>query len=748
MTMKRVLSLVLLCVSLSAISAKGPVKGIPKACQVFKPFYSSIKNTSGALDYYSQNGFGQKVETTLSYWDAYSDRKDNKTFLNSDNTKPFSSLAFLEKVRIARIKNGFALVYSIPEDEDSVYPDIPSGVEWKGWLPMSNLIYYDKAIVDDNGVEVHLAFKDSMDFASKKLFLTARRYDVPRIDQQFTTLPDKANTLYYLIKEENSFYLLSTDPVIDEKSIYGWVSSRDMIMWSSRLALEPTWDPHDREFFSDHGIKISVLDDMNDPIGEVDLPYQQSVNFDPDRYRMRGGEWRFPLIYKTPSDSIYLCAISGRSKFLFEPSRKIQVTPEQDSRAGTMARINIYLVVDGSRLYEPFFPIIADRVKALENDGSSVRVGITIYHDSRNSKFMTESFPLSSPGNESLYNFIDTGGEYGFKDNLSEAPLLSTLRSCAYDAGFEEEDNNIVVVIGGRGDNSDLEESMEELAGLFARKNIHLYALQVQNNPLTAGYRLFGYQLESLIRSVVSSRLSENVYSYSSPESEEGVHRTYFMPLKQDSNVYESMNMIDNGLMSESEFMTELDMLFSRIGESVSDVSSLSAMYPDFFRYCYLKTSTSSRKSFKEVALFSQSDFDYLLGILKELNDVYLTGSNDRELFIKVLMESINSAAALTERNVFLYMFDSTKKRDLIKELGYRRVFALAEGLPWDNSFEGRTLKDIANPKVVLPEEYNYILSSISEHYYRLLEIRYSPLIYQSIINGSPFYWIPREDLL
>ena len=165
-------------------------------------------------------------------------------------------------------------------------------------------------------------------------------------------------------------------------------------------------------------------------------------------------------------------------------------------------------------------------------------------------------------------------------------------------------------------------------------------------------------------------------------------------------------------------------------------------------RNCFKPTSTSSRKSFKEVALFSQSDFDYLLGILKELNDVYLTGSNDRELFIKVLMESINSAAALTERNVFLYMFDSTKKRDLIKELGYRRVFALAEGLPWDNSFEGRTLKDIANPKVVLPEEYNYILSSISEHYYRLLEIRYSPLIYQSIINGSPFYWIPREDLL
>ena len=744
--MKRFLLLLLFVSCSFELFAKEPIKGIPKVCQTVKPRYASGRNSFSALSYHAENGFGQRNDVSARYWDAYSDRDDNITYLNSSISKPYSSLSFREKVRIAKIKGGFALVYSVPVNDDSDYPTIPAAVEWKGWIPMGNLIYYDYPLVDENGGSRTVFLKDSMEF-SGTLRLIARLYDSPMKTEKFSFLPNQTNSLFYLIKEENGFCLLSTAPVINEKTMYGWVSSQDAVQWNSRIALEPTWDHTDYAFFSEKDINCQILDENNSAIGEIDFDYQRTVSFDPDRFRMRGNEWRFPLIYNNQFDSVSTCAISGRSRFLAEPSRKIEVSIETTEDEEDSKHINIIFVVDGSRLYEPFFPIMADRIKALGNENPSVRAGMIIYHDSRNSKYMTESFPLSEPGDNALYDFIDRGGDYGFKDNLSEAPLFSTLHQCALDPGFDEEDENIIIVIGGRGDSSDTDISLDEIANILVRKNIQMFVLQVQNNPLTAGYRLFEYQLDNLIRSATSSRLNESVASYKT-SNEDGILMTNYFPVKKGDKVFESIASISSGLMSEDVFASELDRLMAAIGEAVSDVSSLSSMYPDYFRYCFLKTSSYSRKIFKEVALFSKAELEGLLSVMRDLNNLSLTGSDNREAFVRTLLESVGSPSALLDRGIFLYMYDQSKVQEILKDLGYLRVFAIVEGLAWSNSYEGRSLKDIMNPKVVTSEEFKYILKSISRHYYRLLEVRDTPSIYQSIINGAPYYWVPKEDLL
>ena len=75
-------------------------------------------------------------------WDAYSDRDKNVTYSEAtEYSSHKSSLSLGDKVYIARIKNGMALVYT--SDYVQKYPSIKDP-QWKGWIPLENLILWSK----------------------------------------------------------------------------------------------------------------------------------------------------------------------------------------------------------------------------------------------------------------------------------------------------------------------------------------------------------------------------------------------------------------------------------------------------------------------------------------------------------------------------------------------------------------------------------------------------------------------------
>ena len=77
---RRIILGALLVLSIPALAQKSPVKGIPKECRTVKPTYSSLRNTSMALDYFSSKEFIQEDAPSLGYWDVYSDRDNNTTY--------------------------------------------------------------------------------------------------------------------------------------------------------------------------------------------------------------------------------------------------------------------------------------------------------------------------------------------------------------------------------------------------------------------------------------------------------------------------------------------------------------------------------------------------------------------------------------------------------------------------------------------------------------------------------------------
>ena len=83
------------------------------------------------------SGWGQDKRAKPALWVVYSDREQNPTYTTPNKAKRFGELKFGEKVCIADIKGDMALIYS---DDRARYPEIPSNIKSKGWIPMENLL--------------------------------------------------------------------------------------------------------------------------------------------------------------------------------------------------------------------------------------------------------------------------------------------------------------------------------------------------------------------------------------------------------------------------------------------------------------------------------------------------------------------------------------------------------------------------------------------------------------------------------
>lgn len=748
--MKRILLIFcVLCSSLPLFS-KSPVKGIPKECTVARPFYSTIKNTEDGVAMLQKQGYGQS-QSTFGYWDVFSDRDNNTTYLSDSYSKPYSSIGFKERVRIARIKGDFALVYSIGEEDSWTYPYIPPDVEWKGWLPVAHLVLNECSVISPEGAYVHILLRDKVEFNSR-LMLSSKLYRQPVDTEAGDDLPSCTNSMFFKVKQENGYVLVSKQPDITEpEALYGWLKEDDVIVWNSRMAFEPAWDISDRSYFTKENKQYDLIDFSGELVGRVSYDISRDgKGTDGNRYRMHDGEWRLPILNRV-IDNGYTCAVSGNSILLNSPSPRVPVVTDGNVSANpASSNINLYFIMDGSRLYEPFFPILAERIQALSSrdNNSGIKVGMTIYHDSRNDSFTMESHPLTTPDDPTLFDFIDQGGQYGFKDNLSEAPLFAAVLESLVKAGFKESDQNFLIVVGGRGDSSDQEISLDELGGGLAHMGVHLFGLQVQNNPTASAYRGFGLFMEDLIRSCVSQRQNAVVLSEKNADSDGTLAQTKYSLRDADVIVPDMFASIKNGIMTESAFTSEVDKLFQRIEGSISSFGSLSSSYPEFFRLTMVNNLDGQHFYFKEVALYSEDEFDSLIEAYLRFNECYSQAIPNREAVISAFIAALPNSFQLVEDKL-VAPYNGQSVVDKVSQMGYEQVLSIIAGLRSDRyRYPGKSLREFRSDKSVTNDELRLILSDLSTHYFRLLEIRNTPSIYRTVINGTPYYWVPVEDML
>lgn len=736
------------------------------------------------------------------HWVVYSDRDENTTYSSPSKGAAFDKLDFAEKVIIAKIQNGFALVYSDPK-----YPTWPAYSEKaksRGWIPMDKLLLWQSCPTDDKGIYQKALLAANLEAKStNNLGSSYSNPETKSNPQPIMTTMD----FYYVMKKDpaTGLKLISNQLLLDENAkseLYGWVADNSFVPWNQRSCLEPNWRPSDVSYFnSPDGKPYPVYPD----VAMKEAPattYRYGVANPADKmnstkFRMLPTRARFPILDLTEAEknykNVYKCTTfggAGLSVINDDDTKKDKAYEKLQQSIEKIRNINIIFVIDGTRSMERYFPSVKEAIKSgiqyFDPNRFNMRVGVVIYRDYADGEFLTESVPLTNANNPQLQSFLDTAGKYGAKsssnDHTAEEALYKGLEvaSDAAAMGYNNEQSNVIVVVGDCGNaESDTKcISKEDIVKRLADNKVSVLSFQVRSQA-SAAWELFNDQMCDIIRDNLTEQYRRlyadinpkfkplgNGYDFTSNTNLEFLVGSIRFPENLGSEMSASLlaKLIEEKIGKFSEaVLTQIEMAKS------GDPNVALAMRGDGSQQ-----DIQIRKAFV-ISRIGKEAADAL-----EKNGVTLTftgyapktDSQNRNLWQPVAFMSREELEELMDRlkivrdnanpegdrkpyvdaikALIRVMVPDVTNKDM-DEMGISEVMRLAAGLnEASSSVTDHTLTEIQDARVVPDDAYSMIISKFIERYDKLdhvvLKNKKYPYTYKDL-SGHTFYWIPVEDL-
>lgn len=778
---------------------------LPKKCDAFRPdvLYSPMLTEREVQKLVNSRDYSQKSssrgENGKEYWIVYSDRKDNPAYDAPGSKKVVNHLKFNEKVRIAQVKDGYALVYSEPK-EGETYPRISSDVTWKGWVPMKKLLLWNVCPVNDSGIYFKAMLCANIDeqLGNNRLGLLFLNPD----DTKESSPMSVDFRYYFVMKTEGNMVLLSNQNTMNgltDQVLYGWVDKNSFVAWNQRSCLEPTWEIEDVEFFSQRGIIANIYDKkrMDSESKASWITYEKkksSANYDPHMYRMDGNVLRYPILDDNSANVWNLSTFSspggkGAINDISDAQKKASARPKQLMES--LSKVNIAIVIDGTSSMAPYFPAVRDAIREINaylSSSKKVKVGVLIYRDKADGEFAYEMVPMTNPDNQKLADWLVKGGTYGIKSGRGDRTLEEALFfgiDTALDAfNFNPEESNIMFVVGDCGDAGDYPEITEKrIVDKLVAKNVSIMGFQVRNGTDPA-FPLFNDNLCDLIQNSlqakfskldsqvkVTSKLKKSEYEFSNnAKSMEGdlyigSHRyvqSTTEPLKVDelksqviNSVVKTQTTVDhqielandlaNGVFAATNYFRgnteitgpQLDQrwLETRVGKETMNLLRQTNTTISFRGYTPKRDTESERDFYKTVIFISQQELNTLMIRLSPLHEVATRKGNDRTPYINALKALVQS------------MIPNITDSEM-NAMSYDRIMGMVAGLNASTmTLGGRTLSEIASTQAVNATEYQSIIKKFERQYLKLQRIQKTPYKFVREFNGAKYYWIPTEDL-
>ena len=792
---------------IAVVSAQTTPPSLPDTCQAFYPevlLTNSVLTEDVANALAKSSDFGQnKPPRNKKYWIVYSDRSNNTTFTAPGGLTPYKKLDFNQKVRIAKIQNGYALVYTEPV-EDEVYPQISQFATVMGWIPMKNLLLWHSALANEKGIYNKALLCINLNEASSstmgKLYTNPNKTDyVPlRNDMSF----------YFVMKREGDLTLLSRVHSMDgihSVVLHGWLSKDSYVEWNQRSCLEPNWDKRDVEYFADEGVK-AIIYEFPQNKGEVvnSITFKRKTQVSPgDKYlyRQHPDLLRFPILDNrdNPSDQ-YRCSTFGtvdgsvpNASDIVESTGSISSYKEEVLRK--MTNVNIGIVIDGTRSMDKFYPAVKSAIKeckqVFNNSKYKVNVGIVIYRDYSDGEYVVEKRKLTNPDNPSLYSFLDTGGEYGIKshpsDRTNEEALYYGINSAIDQLEFNPEHSNILLVIGDCGNaRDDNKISRDAIINKLVDKNINLIGFQVRQGQHDA-FGLFNNQLGIIMKQSLEKRyaalfentkvsLSEGENTVKIKENKDGyklVHddATLFVgslnyPLQdQEMPTTKLVELIQESIIMCSEAVQKQIAIVS-LGMASGFASSYNGEAFSKFEEAFVrrkigderfelyqkanamfafkgfvdKRHKSNRDYFKPVIFISSDELNTLILRLAPVNDAA------QQLLADPNADRSPYIRAMKALIQIMIPEDATDER--MNRMTYNEIMELVSGLNESaNALKGYSLAELASPEAVPHAEFVSLVSDFNRKFRNLQRIKSATYKYAKTENGIKYYWLPVEDL-
>lgn len=482
---------------------------LPNKCMVSKPsvLVTKMLRDADVNRLLSSPDYCQSESRNKMFWIVYSDRDNNVAYTTSTGSTPACTLAINEKLRVAKIENNRALVYSEPVDS-TTYPKISSAAQCKGWVPMEHLLLWDICIADEMGVYQKALLCLNADVESRD---RGYGYMNPNVLENKIPL-DPTFKFYYVMKRAKAsngrnLVLLATHSSMSgcsDAPLYAWVPENMYISWNSSLCLETTWDKDDIAFFANNKYKA----DIHECDGTVASRYTFSLDLkDPnpaaedEYYRWPGEVMRYPILDAT-TDKYYCTGLVGNIGAGWVDSAKIR----REEFYANRRYVNILIVMEASKYMEKYADAVSQAIRSRYmwyNHHYRVRVGVMLYRSKYDGEYETEFGHFTRPEDPILHDFIQRGGRYGYVNSLDGNPCCSSLHygmQSALQHFRNPAHSNLMVVIGDRGnDRIDNSAFNDSIVAKIVEKNVDVAAFQVRNLEKPS-WTQFNVDLVSIIR--------------------------------------------------------------------------------------------------------------------------------------------------------------------------------------------------------------------------------------------------------
>ena len=809
--MKKILSILLLFgLNLSLWAAgSGITTPLPKKCEAFRPdiLYTSLFTEKNAKTLSRSGDYGQKSSSRGAdgheFWIVFSDRDKNNTYVAPGSKTVFKQLEFNEKVRIAQIKDGWALVYSEPKEQET-FPRFSSDIEWKGWIKMDKLLLWNSCPANDNGIynKAMLCANIDEDLNNDRMGKcfknpeNTKDYEPARVDF----------TYFFVMKTEGDMVLLAHQNTMNGQTyrvLYGWVDKNSFVAWNQRSCLEPNWDTDDVEYFAKNGVKAYIYDDagMTNKASFIEFQKKKGNGYKADMYRMNGDVLRYPILDNN-SENAWNC-----STFSSPGEGAINAGTNDQRRKSTvqsnleeLARINIAFVMDGTRSMEAYYPAVKQTIKEINKYFPStwnVKVGFLIYRDKQDGEYVSEIVPLTSPDNEKLASWLDHGGQYGIKssggDRTMEEALYYGINYALDSFGFNPRESNIMFVVGDCGDAGDYPEITEDtLVAKLVEKNVTLMGFQVRNSTTDPAFPLFNSNMSNMILRSLQEKYAKLVREDSRLDGEVKVS------VKLKRNEYEFSNNAQNaegnlfigshkyvqsGAIKSEELQpqiqnaviaikSDVDHKLEQFYNAQNNVWGTGTFSNDFLSSDFELTGPKLDDAWLRSRL-GEAAYNSLRNSNTTVSFRGYTPKRDagnHDYYKTVIFISQQELNTMMTRLAPLYEVAQRKGDDrepyvkamraLVQGMipnisdsemnskGYDEVMAMVAGLNVQTvSLKGRTITEVASKKAVPANEYQSIINKFKRQYQKLQRIQKQQYDFVREFNGAKYYWIPTEDL-
>lgn len=793
-----------LCLSVSIFAQKGSL-ALPSKCIPVPDFIdykiadNSWKDKYGSYQEYVEarvkSGNYQSYAPNAKAWVVFSDRDKNITY-DRPHGSAHSRLSFMQKVYIADIKDGWALVFT---DVHFIGDDlkINSSADVKGWLPIEHLLLWNKCPQTAQKIlEKGLIIQDLKQIS---------KTDAQNSGQiKYLSAPNESAEAYgdarqleipFIMKkvQENgqTYYLLSTISEIDDRGntqssiVPGWLPEKFVTPWNQRMCLETAAE--NVPCLKSSSIYPAIFENLPDAKAFVENP-QQGINRCLKKYdeNIRSGQRPHGYILRSPilsnedaSNIIYRAVGIGTNEETRQATDVATTNKKLEQLKNKLHNVNIVFVLDATNSMKPYFNEISKALnELLKTDFShSVRVGIVVYRNEADGAQEIEFRRLTENIGE-IANFVDQteckskgkGYQESFYKGLETALDMKRM-------GYEANQSNFIIAVGDCG-NKDDDKRQQEIGRKFKDNNIDFFAYNV-GIGMDDAYWQYTHQVVKLLRlsidqnndcvnlegkqqdlyrifaksgSVCTNNLSKTHFGGARLASDQNIRISAFKSSVKETvknfvdyttnQIAYFENLKTGKLKTDGSWEWDnMAIVLKRRGFSDKEIKIIreNGAPSKYVGFMPMKADACSETLFNYTLFFSHAELSSLVQELVKINpDKSQTGIEDDKA-----TRAKYQTALITLGRSFL-----GESEDKVKSMNFDELLQKIYGIPVKiNTCRIRSIKDITNPNIVSGTDFRNFASGFYSQTRKLENILNSDYRESFATNGKIYYWIPFNSM-